>query len=815
MPERVIPVDIVSEMRAAYLDYAMSVIVARALPDVRDGLKPVQRRILYAMYDMGLTSNKPYKKSARIVGEVLGKYHPHGDQAVYDALVRMAQDFSMRYPLVDGQGNFGSIDGDAPAAMRYTEARLTPIAEEMLDEIDQETVDFIPNFDESLKEPTVLPSRFPNLLANGTTGIAVGMATNIPPHNLRELVAAFHFLIDNYDRLDDITVEDLMKYLPGPDFPTGGQILGMEGIRQAYSSGRGRLVLRGVAHFEEVRGGRNALVITEIPYQVNKASLIERIADLVRAGRIAGIADLRDESDREGMRIVIELKRGAQPRKVLNQLYKYTPLQTTFGVQMLALVHGEPRLLSLKQAMFWFVEHRREVIRRRSEYQLRKARERAHILEGLLTALSHLDEVIAIIRRSRTAETAKKNLIKRFKFTEVQAQAILDMPLRRLAALERKKLDEEYKGLRKRIRELEDLLAHPKKMLKVIQKELSALAEKYGDPRRTRILPEADEDIQEEDLIPDEQVLVILTRKDYIKRVSPSHFRAQGRGGKGVRGHSTRANDEVLLVISARSLDTLLLFTDRGKVYAEKVYRVPEAGRTGRGLPVVNVIPLEKGEQVTAAVAVRDFQNARYLFMGTQHGRVKRVPLKEFASVRSKGLVALILHEGDALGWVRLTSGQDHILLVTAHGQALRIREQDVRPMGRHASGVIGIRLKAGDEVIGMDVVEPGGDLLVVTANGYGKRTPLSEYPVKGRATGGVRTLDPKALPKTGPLVAARVVQEKDQVILLSAKGLALRLRVKDIPRKGRVTRGSRLMDLKDGDTVAAVARLEARLLGS
>ncbi len=813
MPERVIPTDIVHEMRTAYLDYAMSVIVARALPDVRDGLKPVQRRILYAMYDMGLTSNKPYKKSARIVGEVLGKYHPHGDQAVYDTLVRMAQDFTMRYPLVDGQGNFGSIDGDAPAAMRYTEARLTPIAEEMLDEIDKETVDFAPNFDDSLQEPTVLPGRFPNLLANGSTGIAVGMATNIPPHNLRELVAAFNYLIDNYDRLDDITVEDLMKYLPGPDFPTGGIILGMEGIRQAYSSGRGRLVLRGVAHIEEGRGGRNAIVITEIPYQVNKAALIERIAELVRSGRINGIADLRDESDRTGMRVVIELKRGAQARKVLNQLYKYTPLQTTFGVQMLALVDGEPRLLPLKQAMVWFVEHRREVIRRRSEFELRKAKERAHILEGLLLALNFLDEVIAIIRRSRTADTAKKNLIKRFKLTEVQAQAILDMPLRRLAALERKKLEDEYKELKKRIRELEDLLAHPKKILRVIQKELSELAEKYGDPRRTRILPDAQEDFQEEDLIPDEPVLVILTRKGYIKRVSPGHFRAQGRGGKGVLGHSTKADDEVLLVISARTLDTLLLFTDRGKVYAEKVHRIPEAGRTGKGLPVVNVIPLASEEHVTAAVAIRNFQDANYLFMGTHHGRVKRVPLKEFASVRSTGMVAVILHEGDALGWVRLTSGKDDILLVTAHGQALRIRESDVRPMGRHASGVIGIRLKEGDEVIGMDVVEPGGDLLVVTAQGYGKRTALKEYPVKGRATGGVRTLDPKALPKTGSLVAARVVQEKDQVILLSSKGVALRLRVKDIPRMGRATRGARLMNLKGKDTVAAVARLEAHLV--
>ncbi len=809
MPQRVVPVDIVEEMRSAYLDYAMSVIVSRALPDVRDGLKPVQRRILYVMYQMGLTHNKPYRKSARIVGETLGKYHPHGDQAVYEALVRLAQDFTMRYPLVDGQGNFGSIDGDEPAAMRYTEARLTPIAEEMLEDLDKETVDFVPNFDDSLQEPTVLPGKFPNLLANGSAGIAVGMATNIPPHNLRELAAAFDYLIRNYDRADDVALEELMRFLPGPDFPTGGVIVGTEGIRQAYSTGKGRLVLRGVAHIEEGRGGRQHIVITEIPYQVNKAALITRIADLARQGRIDGIADLRDESDREGIRVVVEVKRGFPARKVLNQLYKYTPLQTTFGVQMLVLVAGVPRLVSLKRAMLLFIEHRREVIRRRSEYLLAKARDRAHILEGLLKALAHLDEVIQTIRRSRTAETARKNLMKRFGFTERQAQAILEMPLRRLAALERKKLEEEYKEVTAQIRELEDLLAHPAKILEVIRKEIKDLAQRYGDDRRTRILAEAKEDFDEEDLIPNEPVLVILTRKGYIKRVPVDHFRAQGRGGKGVRGHTVKTDDEVALVLSARALDTALFFTDRGKVYAERVYRIPEAGRTGKGLPVVNVVALQPEERVTAVVAVPDFDQGRYLFFATHKGKVKRPALREAASGRSTGLVAVILHEGDALGWVRLTSGQDEVLLVTAQGQALRIREEEVRPLGRHAGGVQGIRLREGDEVVAMDVVEPGGELLVVTAHGYGKRVPLEEYPVKGRATLGVQTINPRSLKTTGPVVAARVVQAQDEIVLVTSHGQAIRLRVKDIPRMGRTARGARLITLAQGDQVAAVARLE------
>ncbi len=809
------PVDITEEMRSAYLDYAMSVIVARALPDARDGLKPVQRRILYAMHDMGLRANSAYKKSARIVGEVLGKYHPHGDQAVYEAMVRMAQDFSMRYPLVDGQGNFGSIDGDAPAAMRYTEARLSHLAEEMLADLDKDTVDFVDNFDGSLQEPVVLPSRIPNLLMNGASGIAVGMATNIPPHNLRELVDALVYLIDRWDNLDEVGVDDLMAFVKGPDFPTGGIIVGADAIKQAYTSGRGKITVRGVARIEEAKGGRYRIVITQIPYQVNKASLIERIAHLVRTGRIDAISDLRDESDRRGMSIVIELKRGTQPRKVLNQLYKHTPLQTTFGVQMLALVDGEPRLLSLKRAMVVYIEHRREVIRRRSAYELDKARKRAHILEGYLIALANLDAVIETIRRSPDAETAKGRLMERFSLTEVQAQAILDMQLRRLAALERQKIEDEYRTTQERIAYLEDLLAHPKKVLQVIREDLLEVAERYGDERRTKIAAQATGEIREEDLVQDEPVLISLTQKGYIKRVPTRTFRAQGRGGRGVMGHTTRDEDEVVLLLPARTLYTVLFFTDRGKVYSVKAYQIPEAGRTGKGVPIVNLLPLLPGEQVTAAVPVPDFAAAEYCFMTTRRGRVKRVRLEEFAAVRPSGLIAITLADDDALGWVRLTKGDDEIILVTERGQALRFHESEVRPMGRQAAGVTGIRLRPGDALAAMEVVEPKGDLLVVTAQGYGKRTPLSEYPRKSRATGGVRTIDVHALDKIGPIVAARVVQEADDLTLISTNGVVLRTQIKQTKHAGRATRGVRLMNLQSGDAVASVARLAAHLLNN
>ena len=800
-------VDIDGQMRAAYLDYAMSVIVARALPDARDGLKPVHRRILFAMHDMGIRANSAHKKSARIVGEVLGKYHPHGDSAVYEAMARMAQDFSMRYTLVDGQGNFGSIDGDAPAAMRYTEARLSPIAEEMLADIDQNTVDFTDNFDGSLREPVVLPSRLPNLLLNGASGIAVGMATNIPPHNLKELSAAITYLIDHYDKVDEIPAEDLLRFVPGPDFPTGGVIVGTEGIHQAYSTGRGRLVLRGLAHIEEM-GTRHRIVITEIPYQLNKSSLIERIAELAREGRLGDISDLRDESDRRGMSIVIELRRGAQPNKVLNQLYKFTPLQSTFGVQLLALVEGEPRLLSIKRALQVYIEHRREVITRRSLYELEKARARAHILEGLMIALAHLDDVIQTIRQSPDAETARERLMTRFHLSELQAIAILDMQLRRLAALERQKIEDEQRQVLARIAYLEDLLGSEHKVLDLIKADLHEISAKYGDPRRTRIAAEAREDLRVEDLVVDEAVLVSLTQRGYVKRVAAKSFKLQSRGGRGVTGHATKEEDEVLYLFPARTLDTILFFSDRGKVYSEKAYQIPDADRTARGIPIVNVLGLDAGETITAAVAVPDFVAAEFCTMATRNGRIKRVNLAELSAVRPSGLIAITLEAGDELGWARLTDGEDEIILVTEQGQALRFSEALVRPMGRSAAGVIGIGLAAGDHVASMEVIEPEADLLIVTARGYGKRTPLADYPAKGRATGGVVTIDQKALKQTGPIIAARVVQEADDLSIISGNGVILRTRVQAIKPAGRATRGVVIMSLETSDSVASLARI-------
>jgi DNA gyrase subunit A len=806
-------VDIDDQMRDAYLDYAMSVIVARALPDVRDGLKPVHRRILYAMHEMGIRSGTPYRKSARIVGEVLGKFHPHGDAAVYDAMARMAQDFSMRYLLVDGQGNFGSIDGDPPAAMRYTEARLDAIAGEILIDIEKETVDFVDNFDGSLQEPITMPARLPNLLLNGTSGIAVGMATNIPPHNLGELVDALQYMVEHYEQLDDVTVTDLMKFIPGPDFPTGGMIVGATGIKQAYSTGKGRIVVRAMAHIEEVGKTRHRIVITEIPFQVNKTALIERIAELVRNGRISDISDLRDESDRRGLSVIVELKRGAQPTKVLNQLFKYTQLQTTFGVQLLALVEGEPRLLSLKKALQLYVEHRKDVITRRSEFQLKKARAREHILDGLLIALAKIDEVIDTIRKSSNADVAKKRLIETFDLSELQAQAILDMQLRRLAALERKNIKAEHKEIVKLIKDLEDLLASPKKILGLINDDLSELAEKYGDPRRTRIAPDASEEFSEEDLVPDEAVLVSITQRSYVKRVGANTYRRQTRGGRGVTGHSMRGEDEVMMLFPARSLDTILFFSDRGKVYSEKAYQIPDAGRTARGIPMVNVLALSPDELVTAAVAVPDFSAANYCTMATRNGKIKRVELSNFAAVRPSGLIAISLGKGDVLGWVRLTSGDDEIILVTEQGQALRFHEKLVRPMGRPAAGVRGIRLRKGDFVTSMDVIDPAGDLLVVSEKGYGKRTPLKEYPAKGRATGGVITLSRSKRDVTGGVAAARVVDEEDDLTIISSGGIVLRTKMKQVKQAGRATMGVRVINLKEGEVVASVARISAKEL--
>jgi DNA gyrase subunit A len=802
------PVDIDEEMRSAYIDYAMSVIVSRALPDARDGLKPVHRRILYAIHDMGLRSNTAFKKSARIVGEVLGKYHPHGDMAVYDAMARMAQDFSMRYLLVDGQGNFGSIDGDAPAAMRYTEARLAPMAEEMLVDIDKETVNFKDNFDASLQEPDVLPSRLPNLLLNGSSGIAVGMATNVPPHNLREIVNALDYMIEHYEQMDDITVNDLMKFINGPDFPTGGVLIGLESIRQAYSTGRGRLVVRGTAKIEEGQGGRYYINITEIPFQVNKTSLIERIADLARSDRVTGISDLRDESDRRGMSIIIELRRGTQPQKVLNQLYKFTSLQTTFGMRMLALVNEEPRILSLKRALQIYIEHRQTVISRRSQFELNRARNRAHILDGLLIALANLEDVIQTIRQSPDADVAKERLIDRFNLSEIQAQAILDMQLRRLAALERQKIEDEHRSVLERIAYLEDLLETPRKILDLIRSDLNELSEKYGDERRTRIAPEADSEFSEEDLIADEPVLVSITQRGYIKRVSIAAYRTLTRGRRGVTGQDVREEDEIMTMVHASTLHSILFFSDKGKVYSQRIFQIPAANRTDRGTPMVNLLPVAADERITAAVAVPNFRSANYCTLATIKGTVKRVAISEFSNVRPSGLNAMKLEDDDELGWARLTSGNDDILLVTERGQVVRFPEKDIRPTRRQAGGVRGIRLHANDRLTSMEIAEPGGYLLIVTKNGYGKRTSLGEYLSKSRATMGIKTINQRQLMTLGKVVSGRVVQENDQITLISSNGMVLRLRVDGINPTSRATRGVRVMDLIPGDTVASVARI-------
>ncbi len=803
-------VDIDAQMRSAYLDYAMSVIVARALPDARDGLKPVHRRILYAMDELGMRSTGAYKKSARIVGEVLGKFHPHGDSAVYESMARMAQDFSLRYLLVDGQGNFGSIDGDSPAAMRYTEARLQKMAEEMLADLDKDTVDFGPNFDDSLQEPLVLPARLPNLLLNGSSGIAVGMATNIPPHNLRELAGAINYLIDKYDNIDDVNVEELMQFVTGPDFPTGGMIVGTEGILSAYSTGRGRIVMRGIAHIEEMKAGRYQINITEIPYQINKTTLIERIAELVREDKIDSISDMRDESDQRGMSIVIELKRGAQPKKVLNQLYKYTTLQSTFGVILLALVDGEPRTLSLKRCLQIFIEHRQTVIVRRSNFDLAKARARQHILDGYLIALNNIEAVIKVIRAAEDSDVAKTNLMKSFKLSELQAQAILDMQLRRLAALERWKIEEEHKQVQSNIDYLEDLLAHPKKILALIQSDLKELAEKFGDDRRTRIAADAKENIHDEDLVADEAVLISLTERGYIKRVAATAFKSQSRGGRGVMGHTTKDEDEVVMLIPARSLDTMLFFSDKGKVYSEKVYQIPDADRSAKGIPLVNILSLDANEKVTAAMAVKNFSKDSFIMMMTGRGKIKRVQTDEFASVRPSGLIAMSLEEGDTLGWVRLTTGKDEIIIVTESGQALRFSETKVRAMGRQAAGVQGIKLKTNDLVTSMDVVEKDGSLLIVTTNGFGKQTPLTEYTAKGRATNGISTIDQKAITEIGKIAAARVVQKDDDLTIMTANGVTIRLKVKDVKQSGRATKGVHLIKPNEGDSVASVARTSA-----
>ena len=799
------PISIDTEMRRSYLDYAMSVIVQRALPDVRDGMKPVQRRILYGMSEMGIRANSRYRKSAGIVGEVLKSYHPHSDSAVYDALVRMVQDFSLRYPLVDGQGNFGSVDGDGAAAMRYTEAKLSAIAEELLADIDKNTVDFQPNYDGTTTQPVVLPAKIPNLLINGAAGIAVGMATNIPPHNLTEICNAAIHLIDN----PEATIDDLMQFVQGPDFPTGATILGREGIRAAFATGRGRVVIRANAFIEETNRGRYAIIVTELPYQVNKSALIEKIAELVKIGRIDGIHDLRDESDREGMRIMIELKRDAQPRKVLNNLYKHTALQSSFGVNMLALVDGvQPRVLGLRRMLQLHIEHRQEIITRRTQFELERARRRAHILEGLKIALDNLDAVIKTIRESRSSESARNNLMKNFSLTEVQATAILDMQLRRLAALERKKIEDEYKALLKEIARLEDLLAHPEKILGLIKDDLAYLKETYGDERRTRII-DADGEISDEDLIPEMNVLVTITNRGYVKRIPDGVYRTQRRGGRGVTGVTMREADGVQHLVAANTHDSLLFFTNRGRVFQLKVYDLPDAGRTAKGMPVINLIGLEQGESITTLLPVRDFKEAEYLLFCTRNGRVKRTELSQFSSVRSTGLIAIVLEDDDELAWVRMTSGKDDVILVTERAKAIRFDENDARPMGRATRGVGGIKLAKGDRVMAaivVDEVSAQDDLLTISENGFGKRTALTEFNVQNRNGQGVTAM--RLNERNGRLASAEMVNPEQEVMLMSNDGIVIRMRVAQISRYGRATQGVSVMKLGGGDHVASMTVL-------
>jgi DNA gyrase subunit A len=801
------PININEEMRGSYLDYAMSVIVARALPDARDGLKPVHRRILYAMYDMGIRSNSAYKKSARIVGDVLGKYHPHGDSAVYDAMARMAQDFSLRYTLVDGQGNFGSVDGDSPAAMRYTEARLDRIAEELLVDLNMNTVDFVDNYDGTQQEPSVLPARLPNLLLNGTSGIAVGMATSIPPHNLGELAQAITYLIDNYHRVDDITVDELMQFVQGPDFPTGAQILVGDDLKEAYATGKGRVVMRAKAEIEESKNDRFRIVFTAIPYQVSKTIIIERIVELVRDGRLQHVYDLRDESDRNGMRLVIELKHGAQPRTVLNQLYKYTQLQTTFSIQMLALVNHEPRTLSLRRSLQIYVEHRYAVIVRRSEFELEKLRQRAHILEGLLKALSSVDAIIQTIRSADDTDDARNKLMRRFDLSEAQANAILEMQLRRLAALERQKILDEYNEVLARIAYLEDLLASPEKILALIREDVTALAEEFGDARRTEILYGVVTDFDEADLVREEEVVISLTDRGYIKRVPASAYRAQRRGGKGVIGMQTKDEDVLVDIFACNSLDTVLFFTDRGKVYSERAFRIPETGRANKGILIHSVLNLEPDERVTAVLPVSSFEMDGHFTMATRKGRIKRVTLDEFAAVRPSGLIAMGLEPDDTLCWVKYSDGDQDVVVVTEQGQSIRFHESDVRVMGRPAGGVHAIRLD-NDALAGMDVVdESHSHVLVVTRNGFGKRTELSEYRQQGRYGSGVRTLARNE--KTGPIVAMRCINETDGIILMTKFGVVLRTSLNQIRETSRSTQGVTLMDLQEGDEIVGMAIMD------
>jgi len=799
---KIIPIDLKDEMKRSYMLYSMSVIVGRALPDVRDGLKPIHRRILYAMNEIGLTSDKPHRKSATIVGEVMGKYHPHGDAAIYDALVRMAQDFSQRYPLIDGHGNFGSVDGDPPAAMRYTEARMARISQKLLADIDKDTVDFQPNFDESLKEPVVLPCRFPNLLVNGSSGIAVGMATNIPPHNLREVIDGVIMLIDN----PDAKVEDLMTVIKGPDFPTAGIIVGKEGIRSAYTTGRGSIRIRAAAQIESLSGGRNRIIVSEIPYQVNKSRLIEHIAELVRDKKIDGITDLRDESDREGIRIVIDVRRDANPNVILNQLYRHTQMQTTFGVIMLVIVNGEPKLLDLKSVISHYIEYQKEIVVRRTRFDLNKAEERAHILEGLKIALDNLDAVINLIRSSPTPDIAREGLMKNFNLTEKQAQAILDMRLQRLTGLERRKIEDELKDIMELIKELKGILADEQKVLQIIKEELLEIKETFGDDRRTRITA-GSSDFDVEDLIAEEDIAVTLTHQGYIKRMPLNTYKSQRRGGRGITATNPKEEDFVEHLFIATTLNYILFFTDKGRVYSLKAYEIPEASRQARGTAIVNLIPLMPDETIRAVIPIRTFAPDKYLLMATRRGIVKKTALEEFDTKRKTGLLAIRLDPDDDLVSVKRTTGNQEIIIVTAQGLALRFSEEDVRPMGRSARGVIGIRLGDGDTVIGMDVVREDRDLLVVTENGYGKRTPLNQYRTYASRGGrGVKAIT--LTDKTGLAVAIKVLEGDDELMCISAEGVVIRMDAADISQQGRGAQGVRVMRLDPEDKVVSIAQI-------
>ncbi|MCL6574191.1 MAG: DNA gyrase subunit A [Bacillus sp. (in: Bacteria)] len=798
-------INISHEMKSSFLDYAMSVIVSRALPDVRDGLKPVHRRILYSMHDLGMHSDKPYKKSARIVGDVIGKYHPHGDSAVYETMVRMAQDFNYRYMLVDGHGNFGSVDGDSAAAMRYTESRMSKISMELLRDINKDTIDFQDNYDGEEREPVVMPARFPNLLVNGSTGIAVGMATNIPPHQLGEIIDGVLAISQD----PEITIQELMEIIPGPDFPTGGIILGRSGIRKAYETGRGSLTVRAKVLIETKSNGKEVIIVNELPYQVNKARLVEKIAELARDKKIEGITDLRDESDRKGMRIVIEVRKDANASVLLNNLYKHTSLQSSFGINTLALVNGHPKVLNLKQCLVHYLDHQIVVIRRRTEFELRKAEARAHILDGLRIALDHLDEVIRLIRSSQTADIAREGLISQFSLSEKQAQAILDMRLQRLTGLEREKIEDEYQNLMTLISELKAILGDDEKVLEIIRTELLEIKERFNDKRRTEIVAGGIENIEDEDLIPRENIIITVTHNGYVKRLPVSTYRAQRRGGRGIQGMGTNEDDFVEHLISTSTHDTILFFTNKGKVYRSKGYEIPEYSRTAKGIPIINLLGVEKGEWVNAIIPVDEFVDDWFLFFTTKEGISKRSPLTSFANIRTNGLIALNLREDDELISVRLTDGSKHMIIGTKKGMLIRFAETDVRSMGRTATGVKGISLVPGDEVVGMEVLEEDNDVLIVTKNGYGKRTTAAEYRIQGRGGKGIKTCH--VTEKNGDLVSMKAVTGIEDLMLITTGGVLIRMDVASISKMGRNTQGVKLISMRESENefVATAAQVE------